>query len=52
MTNLPAQAQQRPQSVAQTIVANKQLIAEALPRGIDPDRFTRLALTTLRKTPR
>lgn len=52
MTNLPAQAQQRPQSVAQTIVANKQLIVEALPRGIDPDRFTRLALTTLRKTPR
>ena len=52
-TNLPAQqGRPKPPSVASTIVANKQLIAEALPRGLDPDRFTRLALTTLRKTPK
>ena len=52
-TNLPAQqGRPKPPSGASTIVANKQLIAEALPRGLDHDRFTRLALTTLRKTPK
>lgn len=41
----------QPPSVAATIVQHKSLIAEALPKHLDPERFTRLALTTLRKTP-
>ena len=49
MTNMPAR--QAPKSVARTIADSKTLISEALPKGLDPDRFTRLALTTLRKTP-
>lgn len=47
--NMPAR--QAPKSVARTIADSKKLITEALPKGLDPDRFTRLALTTLRKTP-
>lgn len=42
---------QQQDSVPSTIVKNKQLIAEALPKHLDPERFMRLALTTLRKTP-
>ena len=41
----------KPTSVAATITHFAPLIAEALPKHLDPDRFTRLALTTLRKTP-
>ena len=41
----------RPASVAQTITKYQGIIAEALPKHVDPDRFTRLALTTLRKNP-
>lgn len=43
--------QPQPRSVAQTITHYAPIIAEALPKHIDPDRFTRLALTTLRKNP-
>ena len=43
--------QPQPRTVAQTINHYAPLIAEALPKHLDPDRFTRLALTTLRKTP-
>lgn len=42
---------QKPATVAQTITHYAPLIKEALPKHLDPDRFTRLALTTLRKTP-
>jgi recombination protein RecT len=38
-------------SVAQTITHFSPMIAEALPATITPERFTRLALTTLRKDP-
>ena len=41
----------QPRTVAQTITHFAPMIAEALPKHLDPDRFTRLALTTLRKTP-
>ena len=41
----------QPRTVAQTITHYAPIIAEALPKHLDPDRFTRLALTTLRKTP-
>ena len=40
-----------PRTVAQTITHYAPIIAEALPKHLDPDRFTRLALTTLRKNP-
>ena len=40
-----------PRTVAQTITHYSSIIAEALPKHMDADRFTRLALTTLRKTP-
>lgn len=42
---------QGPRSVAATITHFAPMIAEALPKHLDADRFTRLALTTLRKTP-
>lgn len=45
------QAEPQRRTVAQTITHYAPIIAEALPKHIDPDRFTRLALTTLRKTP-
>lgn len=45
------QAEPQRRTVAQTITHYAPMIAEALPKHIDPDRFTRLALTTLRKTP-
>ena len=45
------QHQPAPPSVAQTIQRYAPMIAEALPRHLNPDRFTRLALTTLRKNP-
>ena len=45
------QQEQRPASVAQTITKYAPMIAEALPKHLDSGRFTRLALTTLRKTP-
>ncbi|MDN5726841.1 MAG: recombinase RecT [Propionibacteriales bacterium] len=38
-------------TVADTIRSFAPLIAQSLPKHIDGDRFTRLALTTLRKTP-
>lgn len=46
------QTKPAPKTVAQAITYYAPLIAEALPRGLDPDRFTRLALTTLRRTPK
>lgn len=45
------QQSDRPATVAQTITKYAPLIAQALPKHLDADRFTRLALTTLRKTP-
>ena len=44
--------QPQPRTVAQTISHYAPLIAEALPKHLDADRFTRLTLTTLRKTPK
>ena len=41
----------RPATVAQTITHYAPLFAEALPKHLNGDRFARLALTTLRKTP-
>lgn len=46
-----APQQQKPATVAQTITKFAPIIAEALPKHLDGDRFARLALTTLRKTP-
>ena len=46
-----AQHAPQPRSVAQTIQHYAPLIAQALPKHLDEDRFVRLALTTLRKTP-
>ena len=45
------QAEPQRRTVAQTITHYAPIIAEALPKHIDSGRFTRLALTTLRKTP-
>ena len=49
--SIEQQQPQKPATVAQTITHYAPLIKEALPKHLDPDRFTRLALTTLRKTP-
>lgn len=45
------QATENGRSVAATIKHFEPLIAEALPKHLDPTRFTRLALTSLRKNP-
>lgn len=39
-------------TVAERIQAQRDEIARALPRHIDPDRFTRVVLTQIRKTPK
>lgn len=39
-------------TIPATIERYKPLIAQALPKHLDPDRFARLALTTLRKAPK
>lgn len=47
--NAPAQA---PRSIYQLIDAQKSEIARALPKHMNPDRLARIAVTTLRQTPR
>lgn len=52
MTVAPSQhRQEQPKSLPDTIRDYQPLIKQALPKHLDVDRFTRLALTTLRKTP-
>src|SRR5436309_12826592 len=54
-TTAPAQQQQgngAPRSIYQLIEAQKQEIARALPKHMDADRLARVAITTLRQTPR
>jgi recombination protein RecT len=46
-----AKASERPTTIAGWLDKQKPQIARALPRHIDIERFTRIALTTLRQTP-
>lgn len=46
-----AKASERPTTIAGWLDKQKPQIARALPRHIDIERFTRIALTTLRRTP-
>lgn len=47
-----AVATQKPRTVVQELERVKPFIAESLPAQMNPERFARLALTTLRKTPK
>lgn len=48
----PATTGDKPRSIYQLIDAQKSEIARALPKHMNPDRLARIAVTTLRQTPR